>query len=70
MRAWKVYLVGLNRVEVSWRQAVLRLFFASISWICLGLGYLPMWLGQSKLSWHDQLSATQLVLHKKEKTKV
>lgn len=67
MRAWKVYLVGQSQVEVSWQQATMRFAVAIISWLCLGLGFFWQWLSKDKLSWHDLLSGTQLILHKPQK---
>lgn len=67
MRAWKVYLVGQNQVEVSWQQATMRFAVAIISWLCLGLGFFWQWLSKDKMSWHDIMSGTQLILHKPDK---
>jgi uncharacterized RDD family membrane protein YckC len=64
MRAWKVYLVGQSQVEISWQQATMRFAVAIISWLCLGLGFFWQWLSKDKLSWHDLLSGTQLIVHK------
>ena len=67
MRAWKVYLVGQTQVQITWKQASIRFAVAIVSWLCLGLGFLWQWLSKDKLSWHDLLSGTQLIVHKVEK---
>jgi uncharacterized RDD family membrane protein YckC len=67
MRAWKVYLVGQNQVEINWQQAAMRFAVAIISWLCLGLGFFWQWLSKDKLSWHDLMSGTQLIVHKADK---
>jgi uncharacterized RDD family membrane protein YckC len=67
MRAWKVYLVGQTQVQITWKQASIRFAVAIMSWLCLGLGFLWQWLSKDKLSWHDLLSGTQLIVHKIEK---
>ena len=67
MRAWKVYLVGQTQVQITWKQASIRFAMAIVSWLCLGLGFLWQWLSKDKLSWHDLLSGTQLIVHKVEK---
>lgn len=68
MRAWKVYLVGQSQIEVTWKQASVRFCVAILSWLCVGVGFLWQWLSKEKLSWHDLLSGTQLILHKPEKS--
>lgn len=68
MRAWKVYLVGQNQVQVTWKQASIRFCVAILSLLSFGLGFLWQWLSKDKLSWHDLLSGTQLILHKPEKS--
>lgn len=67
MRAWKVYLVGQTQVQITWKQASIRFAVAIMSWLCFGLGFLWQWLSKDKLSWHDLLSGTQLIVHKIEK---
>lgn len=67
MRAWKVYLVGQSQVEVSWQQAAMRFAVAIVSWLCLGMGFFWQWLSKDKMSWHDLMSGTQLILHKPDK---
>lgn len=67
MRAWKVYLVGQDQVAITWKQATVRFCVAILSWLCLGLGFLWQWLSKDKLSWHDLMSGTQLIVHKVDK---
>ncbi|MCX4187701.1 RDD family protein [Methylophaga sp. OBS4] len=64
MRAWKVYLIGQQQREVTWKQASLRFAAALVSWLCLGLGFWWQWLGKDKQSWPDMISQTQLIVVK------
>lgn len=69
MRAWKVYLVGHNQVQITWTQAFIRFGVAIVSWLCCGLGFLWQWWSKDKMSWHDRVSNTRLIVHKPDKTK-
>lgn len=68
MRAWKVYLVGQDQIQVSWKQAGIRFCVAIFSWLFLGLGFLWQWIGSEKQSWHDVISGTKLIVKKTDKT--
>lgn len=64
MRAWKVFLVGQQHKQVTWKQAGLRFSAGLISWFCLGLGFWWQWLGKEKQSWPDMFSQTRLIIIK------
>lgn len=66
MRAWRLQLVGADGGPVAARRAWLRVAAAWLSWLCLGLGYLWIWLDREGLSWHDRLSGTRLVIQKRD----
>ena len=67
MRAWRIRLVANDGSPVSWRKALLRYFAAILSWLPLGLGFFWALFDTEKRSWHDRLSATQLILIPKSK---
>ena len=67
MRAWRIMLVRNNGGRVRLQDTLLRLAAAALSWAALGLGYLWSVLDREKLTWHDRLSGTRLVLLKKPK---
>lgn len=62
MRAWKLRIEGHDGRPPGWRPALLRFFFALLSWGALGLGYLWVLVDRDRLAWHDRLSGTRLVL--------
>ncbi len=68
MRAWRLRIQQTNEAPITGTQAILRLLFAIISWIPLGLGFLWVFVSPTRLAWHDRLSGTEIVqLPKKEK---
>ena len=70
MRAWRLRIQQLDGKPMSSSQAILRLLFAVISWIPLGLGYWWVLVSPTRLSWHDRLSGTEIIqLPKQEKPK-
>jgi len=69
MRSWKVYLISDSDTNISWRQAFMRFISALVSWLPAGLGFVWMYLGKDKQSWHDTLSNTKLHYSKNAKNK-
>lgn len=68
MRAWRLRIQQTNEAPITSTQAILRLLFAIVSWIPLGLGFLWVFVSPTRLAWHDRLSGTEIVqLPKKEK---
>ena len=59
MRAWKIRIVSELGGNPSWGVAYLRLIFALLSILCLGLGY--WWRLFKPYTWHDRLSQTSIV---------
>ncbi len=64
LRSWKMVLQTTSQEPVSWKQAFVRFFTAAISWLFLGLGFFWALINKKKLTWHDILSGTMLVLKK------
>ena len=62
MRAWHIRLVDESGNSVSVKQIALRALVAPFSLACAGLGYLWLFFGDVKQSWHDKASKT-LVVH-------
>jgi len=61
MRAWHIRLVAASGQPASWSQIALRLFSGCISLGCFGLGYLWLYLGKTRQTWHDLVSDTYVV---------
>lgn len=62
MRAWRIRAIRTDGGELTWRDALLRLAAASLSWAALGLGFLWVLVDRDGLAWHDRLSGTRLVM--------
>jgi uncharacterized RDD family membrane protein YckC len=62
MRAWHIRLVDESGHRVNLQQIALRCLVGPISLACAGLGYLWLFIGQDKQTWHDKASNT-LVVH-------
>jgi uncharacterized RDD family membrane protein YckC len=61
MRAWHIRLVAASGQPASWWQIALRLCSGCISLGCFGLGYLWLYLGKTRQTWHDLVSDTYVV---------
>ena len=63
MRAWRLRLVSsAGHGAVNWKQSLLRLASACLSVGAFGLGFFWIWIDPKRLTWHDRLSGTQLIL--------
>ena len=62
MRAWRLRIERDDGGPVGWSQAVRRFFAAGLSWAPCGLGFLWSLFDPDKLTWHDRLSGTRLVV--------
>lgn len=62
LKSWKIKLCHQDGGSVSWQQAAIRFFAAGLSWACFGLGFIWVLFNKNRLSWHDQISRTRLVL--------
>ena len=62
MRSWRLELVDEQGGKASWRQIALRLAVAPLSFACGGVGYLWLYTGDRRQTWHDRASSTY-VLH-------
>jgi len=62
MRTWRIKVVRRDGTALDVRHALLRAICAMISWLPLGLGFLWSLVDPERLTWHDRLSDTQLIL--------
>ena len=61
MRAWHIRLVDESGHGVSLKQIAIRSLVGPISLACAGLGYLWLFVGNDKQTWHDKMSKTVVV---------
>ena len=66
MRAWRIRVVRRNGLPLTWGSAALRFFAALLSWLPVGAGFLWVVVDSKRLSWHDRLSATHLILEPRQ----
>ncbi len=59
MKVWKIRIINEYGKKPSWQISFLRLFFAIISMLCLGIGY--FWRLFTPYTWHDRLSHTRII---------
>ena len=67
MRAWRLRVVRNDGKALTFKDALVRYLSAIISLAALGLGFLWVLIDQEKLSWHDRISGTRLVMIQKKK---
>lgn len=67
MRAWKIKIIpqNENQKNLSWKQSLLRFIVGCVSTLCLGLGILWKILSDSKTSWMDMISHSEVKTMKK-----
>jgi len=69
MLAWRLRVERSDGTSLTWRDALVRLAGAWLSFAALGLGYFWIWIDRDRLAWHDRLSGTRVVvLPKKRKS--
>jgi uncharacterized RDD family membrane protein YckC len=61
MLAWKIRVVRGDGSALRWRDVLLRLAAAALSWLPAGLGYFWMLIDRERLTWHDRLSRTRVM---------
>ncbi|WP_409523425.1 RDD family protein [Nitrincola sp. MINF-07-Sa-05] len=69
MQAWRLRVQTMDGRRLSWWQALLRYMLAIPSLLVFGLGYFWMLFGDERLTWHDRLSDTCVVLLPKRERK-
>lgn len=69
MQAWRIKAVNEAGELMSLGEGWVRLFFAALSFACLGLGFLWMLFDRDRLAWHDRASGTFVIYLEKEAAK-
>ena len=67
MRSWKIEVLDETNSTLNWKQASIRYFFALISLLLFGLGFIWAIFDKEKLALHDRLSKTKLIVIKNNK---
>ena len=67
MQAWRIKLVSKSGERITWRTVITRVFAAALSAAPGGLGYWWALWDRDRMTWHDRISQTQLVLLPKRK---
>jgi uncharacterized RDD family membrane protein YckC len=62
MLAWRLRVERSDGAVLTWRDALLRLAGACVSFAALGLGYFWIWIDRDRLAWHDRWSGTRVVV--------
>ena len=67
MRAWRLMVVRDDGTPLTLGDALKRFAAALLSWAALSIGFLWSLFDAEKLTWHDRLSGTRLVMLEKPK---
>jgi len=66
MQAWRIRLVSTVGTKPTLKQLLQRLLCAPVSMACAGFGFLWLYVGDARQTWHDRLSHTVVVHLPKE----
>ena len=61
MQSWRLKLLREDGKLPTWRDSLLRLAAAALSWLPFGLGFLWILVDPQGRAWHDRLSGTRVV---------
>ena len=61
MQVWHLRIQNENGTSIRWLQALLRFLMASLSFACLGLGYLWMLFDKKDRTWQCMFSESKVV---------
>ncbi len=67
MQTWRIKIINEDGGRISVKQGLIRFASAALSWLCLGMGYWWMLWDKDKLTWHDRLSKSRIVILPKPK---
>ncbi len=62
MRAWRIKLVTRNDGPIDLSTSVRRFLAGCVSLICFGFGFLWALVDRERLTWHDRISGTRIIL--------
>ena len=66
MRPWRLRVANAEGTPASMRALVARYAIGSLSLLLLGAGFWWAWFDRDRLTWHDRLSRTRMVLDRKD----
>ena len=66
LRAWKIQILTETKQPLSWKDALSRFIWATLSWGLFGLGFIWILFDKEKKSLHDRLSGTQAFITTKD----
>ena len=61
MQVWKIKTVNDQGQIPTIDECAVRFFFATLSFVFLGMGFLWILFDPEKLAWHDRASGTQVI---------
>ncbi len=64
MRAWHVRLTGTDTNQIDWTRATIRFITAILSWMILGLGFIWSVIDKNKMTLHDHITRTVLIVER------
>ena len=62
MASWRLRVERLDGSRLTWRDTVVRLAAAVVSWLPVGLGWAWCLFDRERRTWHDMLSRTRVVV--------
>jgi uncharacterized RDD family membrane protein YckC len=62
MASWRIRVQREDGYLLTWRDVVVRLAASIVSWAPAGLGWLWAVFDRERLTWHDRLSRSRVVL--------
>ena len=62
MASWRLRVERLDGSRLTWRDTVVRLAAAVVSWLPAGLGWAWCLFDRERRTWHDMLSRTRVVV--------
>ena len=66
MRAWRLRTMKVNGSPMDWPTSALRFIASVISLACFGLGFLWIVIDPQRLTWHDRLSRSRVIVEPKK----
>ncbi len=61
MQVWKIRTINDTGEILTLGECTVRFFFATFSFVMIGLGYLWILFDPEKLAWHDRASGTRVI---------
>jgi uncharacterized RDD family membrane protein YckC len=65
MNCWSIFVVTDSNASLNWKQASFRYFASLLSLLIFGLGFIWALFDKEKITLHDRLSKTKLIVNKK-----